>query len=47
MNLALPCLSLIYQFYQSLIANGAGRDGFHALIKTLEKFNNFEIPKIE
>ena len=43
MNLALPGLSLAYQFYISLMAQGKGKMGTHALALVLEQMNNIEL----
>ena len=43
MNLALPGLSLAYQFYVSLMAQGKGKMGTHALALVLEQMNNMEL----
>jgi 3-hydroxyisobutyrate dehydrogenase len=43
MNLTLPCLSLVKQFYTALKAQGHGRLGSQALIKVLENMNNYKI----
>ena len=45
MNLSLPGLALAHQFYVSLMANGGGRNGTQALLKTFELINNIQIPK--
>ena len=44
MNLALPGLALVNQFYVSLIASGDGKKGTQALIKVIERLNGIEIP---
>ena len=43
MNLALPGLSLAYQFYVSLMAQGKGKMGTHVLALVLEQMNNIEL----
>lgn len=43
LNLCLPGLALVNQFYLSLQACGDGRRGTQALLKTLEKLNGFEL----
>ncbi len=44
-NLCLPGLALVKQFYQSLVAHGCERNGTQALILVLEKMNNTELGK--
>mgnify|MGYP001000129971 FL=1 len=46
-NLCLPGLSLVKQFYQALMAQGGAKNGTQALLLVLEKLNNIEIPKQE
>jgi 3-hydroxyisobutyrate dehydrogenase len=43
LNLSLPGLALVNQFYLSLQANGEGRKGTQALIKALERLNGLEL----
>jgi 3-hydroxyisobutyrate dehydrogenase len=43
MNLCLPGLSLVHQFYLSAKAQGYGRLGTHALSLVLEKMNGLEL----
>jgi 3-hydroxyisobutyrate dehydrogenase len=43
MNLCLPGLSMVHQFYKALVANGAGRKGTQGLILALEMLNNTKI----
>ena len=43
LNLCLPGLSLVHQFYKALVANGQGRKGTQALILALEMLNNTKI----
>jgi len=43
MNLCLPNLSTINQYYLSLVANGESRKGTQALIHILERLNNVHI----
>jgi len=45
MDLSLPCLALIKQFYTALRAQGGGNLGTQALIKVLENMNNHKIVK--
>eukprot|EP00743_Colponemidia_sp_Colp-15_P001781 GILK01001944.1.p1 GENE.GILK01001944.1~~GILK01001944.1.p1 ORF type:complete len:338 (-),score=70.33 GILK01001944.1:100-1035(-) len=45
MNLALPGLSLVHQFYVALTAHGHGRLGTQALALALENLNNVQISK--
>ena len=45
MNLCLPGLALVKQFYQSLAANGGGKMGAQALLLVLEKLNNVDLSK--
>ena len=45
MNLCLPGLALIKQFYQSLSAIGGARMGTQALLLVLEKMNNVDLSK--
>ena len=39
MNLAVPGTALIFQLYQTLMAQGKGRDGIHVLLTSLEEMN--------
>ncbi len=41
-ELCLPCLALVKQFYQALKAQGHGRSGTQALMKVYENLNNFK-----
>ena len=43
MGICLPNLSLVNQFYQSLVGAGLSRKGTQALIQVLEKLNNVRI----
>ena len=43
MNLALPGLAMVNQFYLSLVACGDGKLGTQALIKVIERLNGVEI----
>jgi len=43
MNLVLPGLALVQQFYLSLLAQGKGRMGTHALTLVLEQLNNVQM----
>lgn len=43
LNLSLPGLSMVNQFYLSLVANGEARKGTQALIHVLERLNNIQI----
>ncbi len=43
MDLCLPCLAIVKQFYTALKAQGGGRLGTQALIKVLENMNNHKI----
>ncbi len=45
MNLCLPGLALVKQFYQSLAANGGNKMGTQALLLVLEKLNNIDLSK--
>lgn len=45
MNISLPGLGLAQQLYLSLIAHGDNRLGIHALIRTLERLNNRQLPQ--
>ena len=45
MELSLPCLNIVRQFYVALKAQGGGRLGTQALIKVLEQLNNYKIAK--
>jgi len=45
MNLCLPGLALVKQFYQSLAANGGGKMGTQGLLLVLEKLNNVDLSK--
>lgn len=45
MELALPCLAIVKQFYVALKAQGGGKLGTQALIKVLENLNNHHIGK--
>lgn len=45
MDLSLPCLGIVKQFYTALKAQGGGRLGTQALIKVLENMNNHKIHK--
>jgi 3-hydroxyisobutyrate dehydrogenase len=45
MELSLPCLALVKQFYTALKAQGHGRLGTQALIKVYENLNNHKIHK--
>jgi hypothetical protein len=45
MDLCLPCLALVKQFYSALKAQGGGRLGTQALIKVFETMNNHKIHK--
>ncbi len=45
MDLCLPCLAIIRQFFTALKAQGDGRLGTQALIKVLENLNNHKIYK--
>lgn len=45
MDLSLPCLALVKQFYTALKAQGGGRLGTQALIKAYETLNNYKIHK--
>lgn len=45
--ISLPGLALAQQLYVSLVANGDGKCGTQALIKTLERMNGAELPKKE
>lgn len=47
MNLCLPGLSLVKQFYQALVAQGGARLGTQGLLLALEKLNNVEIPAVK
>ena len=47
MNLSVPGTALCYQLYQSLMAQGKGRDGIHALITALEETNRCRIPNYQ
>jgi 3-hydroxyisobutyrate dehydrogenase len=42
MNLVMPGLALVRQLYQGVIANGGGRLGTQALMKTLERMSGVE-----
>ena len=43
LKISLPGLSLVNQFYYSMIAHGEEKLGAHALIKVLERLNNTQI----
>ncbi|CAD8100431.1 unnamed protein product [Paramecium primaurelia] len=43
MNLSLPGLALVKQFYHALVAQGGGRNGTQALLLALERLNNYKI----
>lgn len=45
MDLALPCLAIVKQFFVALKAQGGGNYGTQALIKVLEQLNNHKISK--
>lgn len=45
LSIALPGLALAQQLYVSLVANGDGKCGTQALIKTLERMNGTELPR--
>jgi len=45
MDLSLPCLALVKQFYTALKAQGGGKLGTQALIKVFEKLNNHKLHK--
>jgi 3-hydroxyisobutyrate dehydrogenase-like beta-hydroxyacid dehydrogenase len=45
MELSLPCLAIVKQFYTALKAQGGGKLGTQALIKVLEGLNNHSIAK--
>lgn len=45
MELSLPCLAIVKQFYLALKAQGGGKLGTQALIKVLEGLNNHRISK--
>eukprot|EP00170_Pyropia_yezoensis_P005762 contig_23436_g5780 len=47
LNIALPGLALAQQLYVSLCAVGEGDLGTQALIKSLERLNGTELPKVE
>lgn len=40
MNIALPGLALVYQFYQAALAQGLGENGTQGLYKVLQKLNS-------
>jgi 3-hydroxyisobutyrate dehydrogenase len=42
MNLALPGLALAHELYLALRAHGGGRDGTHALIRSLAQLSAVE-----
>jgi 3-hydroxyisobutyrate dehydrogenase len=42
MNLVMPGLALVRQLYQGVIANGGGRLGTQALMKTLERMSGVQ-----
>ena len=44
MQLCLPGLALAHQFYVALKSQGHGRLGTQALLLTLERLNNVELP---
>ena len=44
MNLVLPGLSMVNQFYLSLAANGEDKKGTQALVKVIERLNGIQIP---
>lgn len=43
MQISLPGLALVNQLYLSLMAHGEGKKGTQALIKALERMNNFRV----
>lgn len=43
MNISLPNLALVHQFYKSLVAHGEGRLGTQSLVKALQRMNNINI----
>lgn len=45
MELSLPCLAIVKQFYVALKAQGGAKLGTQALIKVLENLNNHSIGK--
>jgi 3-hydroxyisobutyrate dehydrogenase len=45
MELSLPCLAIVKQFYLALKAQGGSKLGTQALIKVLENLNNHRISK--
>lgn len=45
MDLSLPCLAIVKQFFVALKAQGGGNYGTQALIKVLEQLNNHKISK--
>jgi 3-hydroxyisobutyrate dehydrogenase-like beta-hydroxyacid dehydrogenase len=43
MELCLPCLAIVKQFYVALKAQGGSKLGTQAIIKVLENLNNHRI----
>jgi 3-hydroxyisobutyrate dehydrogenase len=46
MNLSLPGLALVEQFYVAAKAKGYGKNGTQVLLKVLAELNNFDLEKL-